>query len=55
MSDPFARLLELRDDRDRHEWQFRTEIAALRAAGFSLRAIASAAGLAPDTIMRWTR
>jgi lambda repressor-like predicted transcriptional regulator len=55
MTDPFARLRELRDDRDRQDWAFRSEIAALRAAGFSLRAIAAAAGMAPDTVMRWTR
>jgi hypothetical protein len=52
MTDPFAKLRRLAANRDkaRHEWL--TEIKALRAAGFSVRAIAGAAGVSHDTVWK---
>lgn len=52
MSDPFNRLRELARARDKatHEWV--KEIRALRALGFSVRAIAEAAGVSHDTVWR---
>jgi len=55
MSDPFAIIRELAAERERlqHEWS--TEVKALHAAGFSLRAIADAAGVSHDTIWKRVR
>jgi len=55
MSDPFAGLRRAVASKANSENQVRQEVAALRALGFSLRAIAGAAGLSPDTVWRWTR
>ena len=53
--DPFAtirRLAQLRQTTDDHMYD---EVRALRAAGYSLRTIAAAANVSPDTVMRWSR
>lgn len=55
MSDPFAELRRLAMAREVADDSLRLEVGALRAAGYSLRAIAQAAMLSPDTVMRWTR
>jgi len=55
MSDPFAGLRRAATSRVNSEDELRREIWELRALGFSLRAIAGAAGLSPDTVWRWTR
>ena len=55
MTDPFAEVRRLADLKTVHADQLRDEVRALRAAGFSLRAIAAAAGVVPDTAMRWSR
>ena len=54
MTDPFVKLRQLAYDRSNVDWAFREEIAALRAAGFSTRAIAQAAGVSHDTVWRWS-
>ena len=55
MSDPFRLIRQLAAERERlqHEWS--TEVKALHAAGFSLRAIADAAGVSHDTIWKQVR
>jgi len=55
MSDPFADLRRYADLREVAGDQLRDEIRALRAAGYSVRAIAQAANVAPDTAWRWSR
>ena len=55
MADPFADLRRLALAREVSEDALRIEIGMLRAAGYSLRGIAAAANLSPDTVMRWTR
>ena len=55
MSDPFADVRRLADLKTVHADLLRDEVRALRAAGYSLRAIAAAANVAPDTVMRWSR
>ncbi|HEY7824131.1 MAG TPA: hypothetical protein VIG24_14920 [Acidimicrobiia bacterium] len=55
VSDPFADLRRYADLRSTSTDQLRDEVRALRAAGFSIRAIAAAAGVAPDTAHRWSR
>ena len=55
MADPFAELRRLVFAREVAQDAVRSEVAALRAAGYSLRGIAAAANLSPDTVMRWTR
>lgn len=52
MTDPFITVRELARQRRmlQHEWS--DEVKALHAAGYSLRAIAEAAGVAPDTVWR---
>ncbi|HEY7823283.1 MAG TPA: helix-turn-helix domain-containing protein [Acidimicrobiia bacterium] len=55
MSDPFADLRRLVLAREVSDDALRLEVGALRSAGYSLRAIAAAANLSPDTVMRWTR
>jgi lambda repressor-like predicted transcriptional regulator len=55
MSDPFDKIRKLAAKRDeiKHEWS--QEVKALHAAGFSLRAIASAAGVSHDTVWKRVR
>ena len=55
MEDPFAtiKLLAHKRDQVKHEWS--QEVKALHAAGFSLRAIASAAGVSHDTVWKRVR
>jgi hypothetical protein len=55
MSDPFATVRELAAQREmlQHEWT--TEVKALHALGFSLRAIADAAGVSHDSVWRRVR
>ena len=55
MADPFTALRELVAAKAESADAVRQEVAYLRAAGYSLRAIAWAANLSPDTVMRWTR
>ena len=55
MSDPFADLRRYADLRTVSTDQLQDEVRALRSAGYSLRAIAAAANVAPDTVMRWSR
>jgi len=52
MDDPFAkiRMLKVRRDHANEEWRF--EVLNLKAAGYSLRAIANAAGVSHDTIWK---
>jgi lambda repressor-like predicted transcriptional regulator len=51
-SDPFVKVRELADRREKSDWDWRFEVLNLKAAGFSLRAIADAAGVSHDTIWR---
>jgi hypothetical protein len=55
MEDPFVTIRLLADARQKvqHEWS--QEVKALHAAGFSLRAIASAAGVSHDTVWKRVR
>lgn len=55
MSDPFATIRELAAQRQmlQHEWS--EEVKALHAAGYSLRAIADAAGVSHDSVWRRVR
>jgi len=55
MQDPFAtiRLLAKKREQVQHDWS--QEVKALHAAGFSLRAIASAAGVSHDTVWKRVR
>ena len=55
VSDPFAEVRRLSDLRTVHADRLRDEVRSLRAAGYSLRAIAQAANVSPDTAMRWSR
>lgn len=55
MSDPFADIRRLATVRQTTADNLHDEVRALRAAGYSIRAIAAAAGVAPDTIHRWSR
>ena len=52
--DPFFEVRRLADLKTVHTDQLRDEVRALRSAGFSVRAIAAAAGVAPDTVWRWS-
>ena len=54
MTDPFWQLRRLTRQADMADDALRAEVLALRAAGYSLRAIAQAANLSPDTVWRWT-
>jgi hypothetical protein len=52
VSDPFGKLRELAAKREQADWDWRFEVLNLKAAGYSLRAIADAAGVSHDTIWR---
>ena len=52
MSDPFEKVRRLTLKREATEEDWRFEIRNLRAAGFSTRAIASAAGVSHDTVWK---
>ena len=55
MSDPFSTIRDLAAQRQalQHEWS--TEVKQLHAAGYSLRAIAEAAGVSHDSVWRRVR
>ena len=55
MSDPFEGLRKAAKKREqaKHEWE--QEVKAAHAAGFSLRAVAEAAGVSHDTIWKQVR
>ena len=55
MSDPFTELRRLSNLKTVTADQMRDEVRYLRAAGYSFRAIAWAANISPDTVMRWSR
>jgi DNA-binding NarL/FixJ family response regulator len=52
MDDPFTKIRRLSDARENADWEWRTEVMNLRAAGFSTRAIAQVAGVSHDTVWR---
>lgn len=52
MTDPFDTIRRLTDRKDEADWQWRTEVLNLRAAGYSTRAIAQVAGVSHDTVWR---
>ena len=52
MSDPFADLRTLAAKRDSVNYEFWSEVRALRAAGYSLRAIAEVAGVSHNSVFR---
>jgi DNA-binding NarL/FixJ family response regulator len=54
MSDPFATVRELAMRREECDYAWRFEVLNLKAAGFSTRAIAQAAGVSHDTVWRLT-
>ena len=53
MSDPFINIRTLAAQREQVQNEWQSEIKALHAAGYSLRAIADVAGVSHDTI--WKR
>lgn len=55
MTDPFGTIRDLAARREQlqHEWS--SEVKALHAAGYSLRAIAEAAGVSHDSVWRRVR
>jgi len=55
MDDPFEGLRRAARAREEAQDVWRSEIAAARAAGFSLRAIADAAGVSHDTVWKQVR
>ena len=54
-SDPFQPLRRATLARERAEYEWYREVEQLRALGFSVRAIAQAAGVSHDTVWRMTR
>lgn len=52
MSDPFAKIRSLANRREETDDAWRQEVRALRAAGFSTRAIAEVAGVSHDTVWK---
>jgi transposase-like protein len=52
LDDPFSKIREIARHRDKAEEEWRTEVLCLRAAGYSLRAIAEVAGVSHDTVWR---
>jgi hypothetical protein len=52
MSDPFAGLRQAARVREEAKYEWEKEVRAAHAAGFSLRAVAEAAGVSHDTIWR---
>jgi IS30 family transposase len=52
MSDPFEKIRRLADEREQADESWRQEVRALRAAGFSTRAIAEVAGVSHDTVWK---
>jgi lambda repressor-like predicted transcriptional regulator len=55
MSDPFVELRIAARQREASQDMWELEVRAARAAGFSLRAIAEAAGVSHDTVWRVVR
>ena len=55
MSDPFTKLRAAAAARDEAHYEWAQEVHAARAAGFSLRAIADAAGVSHDTVWKLVR
>jgi transposase-like protein len=52
VTDPFATLRKLASERDKLNYEFWSEISALRAAGYSLRAIAEVAHVSHNSVFR---
>ena len=52
MSDPFEKVRALATKREMVDDEWRFEVRTLKAAGFSLRSIAQAAGVSHDTIWK---
>lgn len=52
MSDPFTALREAAQERIDAQDRWRAEVRACRAAGYSLRTIADAAGVSHDTVWK---
>ena len=53
MTDPFAKIRDLSAARQKLTYEWVQEMKALRAAGYSVRAIAQVAGVSHDTV--WKR
>jgi len=52
MDDPFGKIRTLTMKREHAQDEWRFEVMNLKAAGFSLRAIADAAGVSHDTVWK---
>jgi hypothetical protein len=55
MSDPFATICDLAARKGELQAEWTAEVKALHALGFSLRAIADAAGVSHDSVWRRVR